>query len=114
MVQNLKIGAVVGAIVLSLPAVASAQGVTTQQGIVGQSGQQVFSQQVRGADGNLYNCRPNVENVNGVPTRFCRRVSGGTITTGGGVSGNAALFGLVGLGVVAALIGGDDSSSGTD
>lgn len=111
MVQRTQRSLVAGLALALLASQTSAQGVTTQSGVVGPSGVTGFSQQVRGADGVLYNCRPEIVSRNGAPTRLCRRANiGGVNGTQFGAPGVGALVGLAAIGL--ALSG--DSSSSTD
>jgi hypothetical protein len=89
---------------------------TSQASENGPSGVDVYSVQVTGADGSIYNCRPDIVDVEGVPTRFCRRSSvtgatDGTLFSGGLGGGVGAGIGVAVIAI--ALIGGDGSTSTT-
>jgi len=116
MVQTLKIATAIATLAITFPLAASAQSVTTSQGVVGQSGEEVYSDSVRGADGLLYNCRPGIVTQNGVPARLCQRTGGGFGgVTGIGINGiSGPISGLVLLGVASAIGGTSDSTSGTN
>lgn len=119
MVRKMTTKLAVATVVAVLPMIVVAQGVTTSEGVEGPSGDNVFSQSVRGADGLLYNCQPNIVSRNGVPTRLCRVANGGALggnggfTNIGGIGGAAAAApGLLTLLVTSALSSGN-STSGT-
>lgn len=92
---------------------ATAQSVTQQAGVVGASGQEVYTLQVTGADGVTYNCRPDIQNVNGTPTRFCQRTPGAVQTLQYGSLTQPVGAAALGLAAVALIISGDGSSSTT-
>ncbi|MDA7424412.1 hypothetical protein [Thalassococcus lentus] len=97
------------ALAVSLSNAANAQAVTTQEEVGGSTGDAVYSVRVVGADGVEYNCRPELEQRDGVPTRLCRR-HGGSVT-GNSMQGSLSTGGLIGglLAVVALA-----ATSGTD
>ncbi|WP_299369881.1 hypothetical protein [uncultured Tateyamaria sp.] len=72
---------------------------TTQQTVLGASGDSVYSVRVVGANGESYNCRPNIETVGGQLVRRCQRLNvvngqllGGSLTTGAAVAGAAIVL----------------------
>ncbi len=103
--------AITAAVAFSAGAVAAQE--TTQTGVIGESGNATFSVQVQGANGNVYNCRPEIETIDGVRARRCVLAGGG-----GGLAGaGAGLTGGVGAGlgalVLVAIAAGSDGSSST-
>lgn len=91
---------------------------TTQVGGVTPSGDPVFSEQVTGANGLTYNCRPEITtSAGGVPARVCRQVSGtgtGTGTEGfGNLTPDAGIAAVGALVLVGALAGGGGGSTTT-
>ncbi|MEP1522765.1 hypothetical protein [Ascidiaceihabitans sp.] len=83
---------------------------TQQTGVVGPSGDDVYSLEVTGADGATYNCRPDVIDVDGVPSRPCVQTGNtpafqGSLAAGGGAALGALVF--------IALVSGSDGSPST-
>ncbi|WP_417770666.1 hypothetical protein [Stappia sp.] len=79
---------------------------TTQETVIGASGDPVYSVQIVGANGVVYNCLPDLVVKDGLTVRQCRRVgSGGSVTLDG--TGPAAI--AAGL-VLVAVISADDST----
>jgi len=72
---------------------------TTQQTVVGASGDPVYSVQVSGVNGETYNCRPDIQTVNGQLVRRCQRLNvvngqllGGSLTTTDAIAAAAFVF----------------------
>ena len=67
---------------------------TTQERIVGASGDPTYTVRVVGANGESYNCLPSTETLNGQLVRRCQRLGAqggqlldGSLTTGGAIAG---------------------------
>ncbi|WP_415920660.1 hypothetical protein [Tateyamaria sp. SN6-1] len=107
------------AVAASVFAVADAQAqtvATTQASVEGASGVQTYSVRVVGANGQAYNCRPDIVTVDGTPTRLCRRATAGGSTTGGNAlqGGTLGVGGAIGAGIIAiALVSGSDGTTTT-
>ncbi|KNG95277.1 hypothetical protein [Pseudaestuariivita atlantica] len=96
-------------------AAGAAHAQVAQTGVVGTTDDPVYTTLVQGADGNLYECLPEIENRDGQKVRRCRPQGvvaanssdpfAGITGTGGGVG-----VGVVGL-ILAALAVGASSSS---
>ncbi|WP_299141038.1 hypothetical protein [uncultured Tateyamaria sp.] len=72
---------------------------TTQQTVVGASGDPVYSVQVTGVNGETYNCRPDIQTVNGQLVRRCQRLNvvngqllGGSLATTGAIAAAAIVL----------------------
>lgn len=72
------------------------------------SGNPDYPTEVRGNDGNLYNCSIDIVAKNGTPVRRCVAADGGTFT-GGGLGGLATVGILLAVGGVAAAISNSDN-----
>ncbi len=85
----------------------------TQTGVLGTSDDATYSVQVQGSDGVVYNCRSEIENIDGVQARRCVLATGagGLALAGAGITGGAAA-GAIAL-VLVAIAAGSDGSSGT-
>ncbi|MEL7098628.1 MAG: hypothetical protein AAGM84_07355 [Pseudomonadota bacterium] len=106
----------IGAAAVAVTMVANnlhAQGTTQQAGVVGASGEQTYSLQVTGADGLTYNCRPEIRDVNGTPTRFCRRVGSAGRALQFGSLNAPAVAGALAAGAIALSIVSDGSTGTT-
>lgn len=105
----MKMFAAVTAATVALTGAAFAQ-TTTQAGVLGASDDAVYSLQVQGANGVIYNCKPDPVTVDGQVARVCVQ-AGGAGVLDQGLAGNAA----AGLGAVAliALAAGGSSSTTT-
>ncbi len=68
---------------------ASAQS-TTQQSVLGQSGQDIYTLEIQGTNGVVFNCKPEIISANGVPSRECVRPSGSILGNGSVAAGAAA------------------------
>ena len=78
---------------------------TTQEAVIGASGDPVYTVQIVGANGVVYNCLPDLVVKDGLTVRQCRRVgTGGNLELGPGAA--AAAAGLV----LVAVISADDST----
>ena len=85
----MKILATVAA-TIALSGAAFAQ-TTTQAAVLGASDDSVYSLQVQGANGIIYNCKPNPVTVDGNTARVCVRADGaGLFEAGAGLGGGAA------------------------
>ncbi|GGX62515.1 hypothetical protein GCM10007385_34560 [Tateyamaria omphalii] len=93
-----------------------AQDTTTQQSVVGPSGDAVYSDQILGTDGETYFCRPGLIPRGDQLVRRCRRVTGtgaaNAQLAGGALSAPAALAAVAVLVVVAG--GSSSSTTATD
>ena len=106
----MKILATVAA-TIALTGAAFAQ-TTTQEAVLGASDDAVYSLQVQGANGVVYNCKPNPVTVDGNTARVCVRADGaGHFAAGAGLGGGAAAAGAA-L-VLVAIAAGSSSSSTT-
>ncbi|UWR34863.1 hypothetical protein K3759_07165 [Sulfitobacter sp. W027] len=106
----MKILATVAA-TIALSGAAFAQ-TTTQAGVLGASDDAVYSLQVQGADGVIYNCKPNPVTVDGNTARVCVRADGaGLFASGAGLGGGAVAAGAA-L-VLVAIAAGSSSSTTT-
>ena len=106
----MKILATVAA-TIALTGAALAQ-TTTQEAVLGASDDAVYSLQVQGANGVVYNCKPNPVTVDGNTARVCVRADGaGHFAAGAGLGGGAAAAGAA-L-VLVAIAAGSSSSSTT-
>lgn len=89
----------------------AAQAQVAQSSVIGTTGDPVYTTLVQGADGNQYECRPDVVNRNGQLIRECRRRRAvGANPSGGGQLGGG-LLGLLGLGLAALAVGSSSSST---
>ena len=85
---------------MSLLAAPLAAQETTQASVNGPSGDPTYSVQITGANGETYNCRPDIQTVNGQLVRRCQRLNGvvngqllgGSLTTGGALAAGAVLI----------------------
>ena len=109
---SLAIGAVAVAVTV-LASQVQAQGVTQQASVEGASGQQTYSVRVTGANGVSYNCRPDIQTINGVPTRFCRPAAGGAISLQSGSLNAPSIGGLLGAIAIAIVSEGDSGTTTT-
>jgi len=93
----------------------AAQGVTTQSSVVGPSGDAVYSEQIVGANGVVYNCRPDPVSRQGVMVRLCQNASAGAAANGtlGGLGGAGAAA-AAGLVLVALVVANKSSTSTTN
>ncbi|MFD2739290.1 hypothetical protein ACFSUD_06915 [Sulfitobacter aestuarii] len=94
--------------------VASAQ-TTTQEAVLGTSDDPVYSVQVQGANGVIYNCKPEIVVVDGVRARPCLAAGGnaGLFAAGAGVTGAGAAAAAGVLALVALAASDDDDSTST-
>lgn len=106
------------AVTAGLVATAASAQQTTQQSVVGASGDAVYSVQVVGANGLTYNCLPTLDTVAGQLVRRCLQVNaaGVTPTPNGGLLGGT--LGTVPIAAVAAValiavVAADGSSTST-
>lgn len=87
------------AVAVSLMAAPLAAQETTQASVNGPSGDPTYSVQITGANGEIYNCRPDIQTVAGQLVRRCQRLSGvvngqllgGSLSTGGALAAGAVL-----------------------
>lgn len=106
----MKILATVAA-TIALSGAAFAQ-TTTQAAVLGASDDAVYSLQVQGANGVIYNCKPDPVTVDGNVARVCTPASGaGLFEAGAGLGGGAAAAGAA-L-VLVAIAAGSSSSTTT-
>lgn len=93
---------------------ASAQNVVTEtQSVGGATGDAVYSLEVVGTNGLTYACQPGIVTIDGVSARQCVRAGagGGNLFEGGLTAGVGA--GVLGVVLLAALIGDDDAAATT-
>ena len=90
--------------------VASAQSVRDVKEL-GASGDAVYSRQVQGSNGVVYNCRPDAVMVNGVKALACIRPGAAVAGLGGLGGGVAAGVGAVVL--IALAVGDNSATTGT-
>lgn len=108
----MKLFATVTAATIALAGAAFAQ-TTTQAGVLGASGDAVYSLQVQGANGVIYNCKPNPVVVDGQTARVCVRADGGGLfEAGSGLGAGAAAAGAAVV-LIAIAAGGSSSSTTT-
>jgi len=108
----MKMFATVTAAAIALAGASYAQ-TTTQAAVLGASGDPVYELQVQGADGVIYNCKPQPVVVDGNTARVCVRADGaGLFAAGAGLSGGALAAGTV-LVLAAAAASGSSSSTTT-
>ncbi len=106
----MKIYAALAAATIALSGAAFAQ-TTSQAAVLGASDDAVYSLQVQGANGVIYNCKPSLVTVDGNTARVCLRADGaGLFEAGAGIGGAAAAGAVLVLLVVAA---GSSSSTTT-
>lgn len=85
---------------------------TTQAGVLGASDDAVYALQVQGANGVVYNCKPDPVTVDGNVARVCVRADGaGLFEAGAGLGAGAAAAGAAI--VLIAIAAGSSSSSTT-
>jgi hypothetical protein len=85
---------------------------TTQTGVLGASGDPVYSLQVQGANGVIYNCMPEVQVVDGVRARRCVASGEGTLRDAGqGLTEAGPAIGALLVVLVAIGSGGGGSST---
>lgn len=86
---------------------------TTQTGVLGQSGDPVYSLQVQGANGVIYNCIPEVKVIDGVRARECIPADrAGLFDAGEGLTDAAAPI-AAGVLAIVAIAGGSDGTAAT-
>lgn len=106
----MKTFAAVTASAIALAGAAFAQ-TTTQEAVLGASDDAVYSLQVQGANGVIYNCKPDPVMVDGQAARACIQ-AGGAGVLDQGLAGNAAA-GIGALALVALAAGGSSSTTTT-
>ncbi|MFG6560944.1 MULTISPECIES: hypothetical protein [unclassified Sulfitobacter] len=108
----MKILATVAA-TIALSGAAFAQ-TTSQAAVLGASDDPVYSLQVQGANGVIYNCKPNPVMVDGNTARVCKPAAAGAglFAAGAGLGGGAAAAGAA-LVLVAVAAAGSSSSTTT-
>ncbi len=90
---------------------AAAAQTTSQEAVLGQSGDATYSLQIRGANNVVYNCKPDVVSVDGVRARQCVKAGqGGLFENGNGLTVGAGVAAIV---IVAVLAGNDSSTTTT-
>tara|TARA_R100000935_G_C2758070_1_gene132469 strand:+ start:351 stop:692 length:342 start_codon:yes stop_codon:yes gene_type:complete len=99
--------------IIAFSGAASAQtATTTQASVLGASSDAVYSLQVQGANGVVYNCKPDPVSVDGDAARACVRAdSAGLFDAGAGI-GNAGAAAGAAL-VLIAIASGSSSSTTT-
>tara|TARA_R110002049_G_scaffold23545_10_gene83687 strand:- start:73645 stop:73989 length:345 start_codon:yes stop_codon:yes gene_type:complete len=107
-----KLASVTAAAAVMLAGAATAQ-TTTQAGVLGNSGDAVYSLQVQGANGVVYNCKPELVQINGLTARRCIDPNAGGLTNAGAGLGNGAVIGAAALVIVAIAAGSDGTSTTT-
>ena len=100
------------AMALSLLAAPVAAQETTQQSVIGASGDPIYSVQIAGANGATYNCRPDIQTVGGRLVRQCRRLNG--VANGQLLGGTLAAPGALAAGAVLVLLAASSSSTTTN
>lgn len=106
----MKLFATVTAAAMALSGAAFAQ-TTTQAAVLGASDDPVYSLQVQGANGIIYNCKPQPVTVDGNVARVCVRADGaGLFEAGSGLGAGAAAAGAA---IVLIAIASGSSSSTT-
>lgn len=106
----MKMFATVTAAAIALAGASFAQ-TTTQAAVLGASDDAVYSLQVRGANGIVYNCKPNPVTVDGNTARVCVRADGaGLFEAGAGIGAGAAAAGAA---IVLIALASSSSSSAT-
>ncbi|MAM00292.1 MAG: hypothetical protein CL583_17775 [Alteromonadaceae bacterium] len=106
----MKMFAAVTAATVVLTGAAFAQ-TTTQTAVLGASDDAVYSLQIQGANGVIYNCKPDPVTVDGQIARECVR-AGGSGVLDQGLAANAAA-GLGAVALVALAAGGSSSTTTT-
>lgn len=107
----MKMFATVTAAAIALAGASFAQ-TTTQKQVLGATTDPVYSLQVQGANGVIYNCKPQPVVVDGNTARVCIRADdAGLFAEGAGINEGAAIAG--GMLVLLALASGSSSSTTT-
>lgn len=108
----MKMFATVTAATIALAGASFAQ-TTTQAGALGASGDPVYELQVQGANGIIYNCKPEPVVVDGNTARVCVRADDANLfAVGSGIGSGAAAAGAV-LVLIGLASGGSSSSTTT-
>lgn len=106
----MKMFATVTAAAIALAGASFAQ-TTTQAAVLGASGDAEYELQVQGANGVIYNCKPQPVTVDGETARVCVRADGaGLFAAGAGIGNGAAAAGAL---VVLVALAANSSSSTT-
>ena len=108
----MKLFATVTAAALAISSTAFAQ-TTTQAGVLGASDDAVYSLQVQGANGVIYNCKPNPVVVDGNTARVCVQANGGGLFEAGAGMGGAGAAAGAAVVLIAIAAGGSSSSTTT-
>lgn len=107
----MKMFATITAATIALAGTAFAQ-VTTQVAVLGASGEAVYSLQVQGANGVIYNCKPELVTMDGNTGRLCVRADGGGLFAAGAGLGTGAAAAGAAL-VLLAVASGSSSTTTT-
>tara|TARA_R100001230_G_C5686714_1_gene196462 strand:- start:789 stop:1130 length:342 start_codon:yes stop_codon:yes gene_type:complete len=98
--------------IIAFSGAASAQtATTTQANVLGASSDAVYSLQVQGANGVVYNCKPDPVTVDGNTARVCVRAENAGLFDAGSGIGSAG--GIAGAALVLVAIAAGSSSSTT-
>ena len=97
---------------VALTATSSFAQVTSQENVLGASGNPAYPLEVQGANGVIYNCENEIVMIDGVNARRCvREGQGGLFANGSGMAaGGAAAAGIL---LLAVLLDDDDNNSTT-
>lgn len=121
--MNYYVKGLLAAALTSVCATGAVAQTTTQQGVIGASGNAAYPLQVRGANGIVYDCRNALsETATGRPARVCVNTSGAAASTTGtgllgagtGVATGTAVAGLIGVALLISTLSSDDTTSGEE